>query len=66
MNNITNNGELVKNLTGCWKCKYLEYFEKDSYESCDNSGYGCNFKEVDDFKDFPCKRKLKCFVSGDN
>ncbi len=61
MEEHTNNGEKVTKFTGCWNCKYLEYYEKDSYESSAIEGWFCNWRDVDDFKDFPCKRKLKCF-----
>ena len=62
MKQFTNNGIEVKKFTGCWNCKYLEYFEKDSYESIGYDGWGCEANEnAESFKDFPCKRKLKCF-----
>jgi len=65
MNAITNNGITIKNPKGCWKCKYLEYYEKDSYESLGEEGWFCDFREdeeIQKFKDFPCNRKLKCFT----
>ena len=65
MKEYTNNGKIVTKPTGCWNCKYLEYYEKDSYESMDEEGWFCgwrNDERYEKFKDFPCKRKLKCFV----
>jgi len=58
-----NNGNLVTKPTGCWNCEYLDYFEKDSYESYGSEGWMCDWNEnAENFKTFPCKRKLKCFV----
>ncbi len=62
---FTNNGSHVKFATGCWLCKYLEYIENTSCETLDG-GWSCSKREVDNFKDFPCKRKLKCFEKDDN
>lgn len=59
---FTNNGVKVIKATGCWNCKHLDYYEKDSYESIGENGWICELREdTEDFKDFPCKRKLKCF-----
>ena len=49
--------------TGCYLCKYLEWYEAD-YEEFVESGYCCGNRDDDPhiiFKVFPCKRKLKCF-----
>jgi len=64
MKEITNNGIKVTKPTGCWLCKNLDFFESD-FESNDESGWCCHYRDVDDidnFKDFPCKRRLKCFI----
>ncbi len=46
---------------GCWQCKHLEYIEDTSCEMLDG-GWCCNMNEnYENFKTFPCKRKLKCF-----
>ena len=59
---FTNNGVKVTKPTGCWNCKHLDYYNKDSYESIGENGWICEKREdTEDFKDFPCKRKLKCF-----
>jgi len=63
MNEWTNNGILVTKPTGCWLCDNLEFYEKDNYESSGFSGWGCEANEnAEEFKDFPCKRRLKCFI----
>lgn len=60
---IDNNDNIVKKPTGCWLCKHLEYYEKDSYESLGDNGWMCDYnEESENFQTFPCKRKLKCFV----
>ena len=49
---------------GCWRCKHLDFFESD-FEDSSESGYMCNYRDaVDEFKTFPCNRKLKCFVEN--
>ena len=64
MKEFDNNGNPVIKPTGCWNCKHLDYFEKDSYESSGPEGWMCNWREdVEEFTTFPCKRKLKCFFS---
>ncbi len=46
---------------GCYGCKHLDYYEA-YFEEVSDSGYCCNKREdIDKFKKFPCKRKLKCF-----
>ncbi len=59
---VTNNaGKHCSKTTGCWNCKYLDYFEA-YYESGDSSGWCCKKREdVEYFRTFPCNRKLKCF-----
>ncbi len=52
--------------TGCWGCKYLEYYEKDGFEDFSSEGYYCSKRDddpQDKFKVFPCERLLKCFES---
>ena len=62
MKEKTNNGVLVTKPTGCWLCKHLDYWENDSYESSGPEGFMCEQNEnSENFKDFPCKRRLKCF-----
>ena len=62
-----NNDNIVKKPTGCWLCKHLEYYEKYNYESQGYDGWICVINtEVENFKTFPCKRKLKCFVEDKN
>ena len=61
---FTNNKIMVTKPTGCWNCKHLDYYEKDSYESLGENGWMCEANDnSESFKDFPCKRKLKCFES---
>lgn len=51
--------------TGCYLCKWLEWYEAD-YEEIGGSGYYCDKRDdAEDFKTFPCIRKLKCFESED-
>ena len=52
---------MKKGKTGCWLCDYLDYYEKECFEDSSEEGWCCGFKEVEHFKEFPCKRKLKCF-----
>jgi len=58
----------MKNKTGCWICEwFLEttYYKEMSNEieswepECDKRDY----EEIENFKTFPCKRKLKCWES---
>lgn len=44
---------------GCWICKHLTWWES-GYEEVGDSGYYCVYREVEEFKTFPCNRKLKC------
>lgn len=46
--------------TGCWGCKHLEFFTS-YFEENSGSGWGCDFRDVEHFKTFPCVRKLGCF-----
>lgn len=50
-------------MKGCMSCKNLEWFEEDSTSGFPgpNTGWGCNVRDIDDFKKFPVKRKLKCW-----
>jgi len=53
--------------TGCWKCKHLDFIadirnvKKDIYEILDGVWVCNNNENFENFKVFPCKRKLKCF-----
>ena len=51
----------MKNITGCYKCIHLSYYEKDGYEDSSEERYFCNKRETEHFKKFPCERILKCF-----
>ena len=54
----------MKGITGCWKCRHIEWIDDDS-EASPNSGYFCNKRNDEPhvkFKVFPCNRMLKCFV----
>ena len=49
--------------TGCWICKQLDWIDEDSLSGYPgpNSGFTCNKRDcVEDFKTFPCVRKLSC------
>ena len=50
-----------KKLTGCYLCIGLQYFESD-YEDPSPEGYYCDLRDAENFKTFPCVRKLKCFI----
>lgn len=39
---LTKSGSLKRN---CKNCKHLEWHEQESYESFDESGFFCNYKE---------------------
>ena len=45
---------------GCWNCEHLGFYDA-YYEESSSSGYTCEYREVDNFKTFPCNRRLKCF-----
>jgi hypothetical protein len=51
--------------TGCYLCIHLAWYEAD-YEEIGGSGYYCEKREdAEDFKTFPCLRKLKCREESD-
>lgn len=53
----------MDDIVGCYKCRYLEYYEKDGFEDSSPEGYYCKIRDVEHFKTFPCNRMLKCFES---
>jgi hypothetical protein len=57
----------IENSNGCLGCKWLEWFDGDTFMGEPPSGWGCNKRDdLDkryDNNTFPFKRRPKCFES---